>query len=298
LIIVKTTNGLPESPDNFTMKDPLRVRQREQRIFNPMIPMPGRIHIILAFILSLLAAAAVCPAAEPVEFRSSFGDVMLKGALTKPPGGGPFPAVVLLHGCGGITRRDNVWADTFRSWGYVSLQVDSFRPRGIDRVCSNRYVSRDMSRKRIQDAYDAKAYLMGVSLIDRNRILLVGWSHGGGVVLNVLDRANGDPFRAAVAFYPYCDPKMDALNAPLLILIGEKDDWTPAQRCVERVPQPGKSLKEVTLKVYPGAYHGFDRSGSDTYVLGVNRIHRLLYEPEAAADSKKQVRMFFDKYAQ
>ena len=54
----------------------------------------------------------------------------LKGKLTKPDGDGPFPAVVLLHGCGGMQDRDYGWVGKLKSWGFVTLMVDSFGPRG------------------------------------------------------------------------------------------------------------------------------------------------------------------------
>jgi dienelactone hydrolase len=107
-----------------------------------------------------------------------------------------------------------------------------------------------------------------------------------------LARLGRDRFRAAVAFYPGCLLRLLRLNAPLLVLIGEKDDWTPAARCrrmeVGRGPSP-----EFTLKIYPGAYHDFDRrdEGADTY-LG----HRLERHPEAALDAEQQVRRFLARH--
>jgi len=256
-----------------------------------------KVYAFLA-IMIIFAAPHGGWAAETVSFKSTLEDVTLKGVLIKPAGRGPFAAVVLLHGCSGATKRDAAWAELLQSWGYASLRVDSFRPRGISRVCSDRDLSRDMARKRIRDAYDARAYLSRRPDIDGGRILVMGWSHGGGVVLNVLAVGNATPFRAAVAFYPYCDPNMEALNAPLLILIGERDDWTPAQRCVDRTPPPGRSRLEVSLRVYPGAYHGFDHEGSNGQVLGFGRIHRILYDAEAAADARRQVRAFIGRHHQ
>ena len=43
---------------------------------------------------------------------------------------------------------------------------------------------------------------------------------------------------------------------PLLLLAGEKDDWTPAAVCTAlAISQTGAP---ITVKVYPGAYHAFD----------------------------------------
>jgi dienelactone hydrolase len=57
--------------------------------------------------------------------------VMLSGILAKPTGPERFPAVVLLHGCGGMHPLwGGAWAERLHRWGHVTLQVDSFGPRG------------------------------------------------------------------------------------------------------------------------------------------------------------------------
>ena len=223
---------------------------------------------------------------------------MLTGKLTKPQGEGPFPALVCLHGCGGISRRDDAWVVRLSNWGYATLQVDSFGPRGKSNICSNTtLVSPEM---RAQDAYDAKAFLSGLPFVDKERIALMGWSHGGWTTLHAINpkitlQNRGDPFRAAIAFYPHCDLSLSQLDCPLLILIGDDDDWTPARMC-SQMASSKKTLHEVTLKVYPKSYHGFDAEGMDQYVRGSRGTHRMLYNPAAAADSVVQVRQFLETH--
>ena len=80
-------------------------------------------------------------------------------------------------------------------------------------------------------------------------------------------RRSGNPapgFRAAVAFYPGCIALSQAKDAyhpyaPLLILIGEADDWTPAAPCVELAAKTKAGGDPVEIVTYPGAHHGFDR---------------------------------------
>jgi dienelactone hydrolase len=228
--------------------------------------------------------------------RSFAGSLSLKGRLTKPEGSGPFPAVVLLHGCGGLSpRRDNRWVERLTRWGYLTLQVDSFGPRGISSVCTyNSKDSIDIVQRRIQDAYDAQAYLAGLTFVDANRIAVMGWSHGGLITLeSILDKKNA--FRAAVAFYPRCSGKLTGLKTPLLILIGRDDDWTPAKACLEMMP-PGKSSPQSILKIYPGAYHGFDIFGADMNVMGASGSHHLQYNREAETDAINQVENFLKMY--
>jgi dienelactone hydrolase len=256
--------------------------------------------MIIALMLVVGLAVKASPS-EIVTFKGTgtaaeLDPLILTAKLTKPDGDGPFPAVVLFHGCGGILlKRDNPWAERLSNWGYVALQVDSFRPRGVTSVCADRSSNSRFIPKRVRDAYDAKDYLSGLSFVDRNRIGVMGWSHGGWATLRTLFEKERDPFRAAIAFYPWCDVPMADLNAPLSILTGDADDWCPAQRCISRMPS-GNSTHEVTLKVYPHAHHDFDARGVDRMVQGVTGSHLLLYNQEAAEDAIVQVKNFLEKY--
>src|SRR5271154_6030415 len=79
------------------------------------------------------------------------------GTLTLPKGTPPFPAVILMHGCGGMTQNMNVWAQRLRSWGYAALILDSFAPRGIENVCGRG--NQFPPRERAKDAFTAAAWL-------------------------------------------------------------------------------------------------------------------------------------------
>jgi dienelactone hydrolase len=266
---------------------------------------------IVPFVVLSVASCANGPTPNAIErskdpdtisFQSSAahiggGALNLTGRLKKPDGGGPFPAVILLHGCGGISpKRDHRWAERLSDWGYVTLQVDSFRPRGLSSVCTySGGDAIDILRKRVTDAYDAKQYLAGLPFVDPSRIAVMGWSHGGATTLQTLYLKTDDPFRAAIAYYPSCRRILTGLNSPLLILIGEADDWTPSSRCVEMLPKE-QAASEVTLKVYPGAYHGFDILDANANVRGSTGMHHLQYHPEAEADSIIRVRAFFEKH--
>lgn len=264
--------------------------------------------ICLLFLVCTPSAHGASPEGTPrdpdiVSFASSeanlFGaPLLLTGRLQKPPGDGPFPAVVLLHGCGGVQpKRDHIWAERLASWGYVTLQADSFRPRGITSVCTmGGKESADMLARRVVDAYDARRYLTGLPFVDSKRVAVMGWSNGGATTLNVLYPKRDDAFHVAVAMYPSCRKSLADLNAPLLILIGAKDDWTPAERCVEMMPS-GKSSHEVTLQVYLDAYHAYDAIGKPRTVWGSQgSSHHLEHNPAAEKDSIVRVREFLGKY--
>lgn len=219
--------------------------------------------------------------------------VPLSGRLKKPDGDGPFPAVVLLHGCGGIWRWNDVWADRLTDWGYVVLDVDSFGPRGKASICDR--PGSITGEMRALDAHGAKTFLAGVPFVDPGRIAVLGMSHGGWAVLDAIRRTtNSDlrvkPFRAAIALYPWCDEPGE-LDAPLLILTGELDDWSPAARC--RTFVAGASpAGGVELKVYPGAHHVFDLKGLDTRQDG----HVMRHDPQAADDAAERIHAFLAKH--
>jgi len=210
----------------------------------------------------------------------------------------PFAAVVLLHGCAGIIPNSNVWSSKLEQWGYVVLQMDSFGPRGQKNICASGPDA--PTDTRVLDAYAAKAYLASLPYVDAKRIALMGWSHGGSATLNAVggvrktDRPSPEPFKAAVAFYPWCFGSKTRLEAPLLILMGEKDDLTPSRRCRE-MPLDRESRHKATLKVYSGAYHAFDVRRPVT--MG-QKGHHLKYDPSATEDAATQVENFLRKHLQ
>ena len=262
----------------------------------------------------IIATVTLAAAADTVTFqgttKTKAGDfVMLMAKLTRPQVGGPFPAIVMLHGCRGIDKTQDGWAERFASWGYVVLQVDSFAPRAAENVCATPFLVSFPSR--VQDAYDGKSYLAGLPLVDRNRIAIAGWSHGGALTIasvsprnyfawanlnmaySALAQKPGPPFRAAVAFYPWiCVAQLNDSEAPLLILTGESDIVTPVAFLKTNMPTD-KTAHEVILKIYPGVYHTFDAEGVDTTsAAGV----RFKYDPTATTDAIIRVKEFLAKH--
>lgn len=220
-------------------------------------------------------------------FNSHQEGQRLTGVLRKPSGPGPFPGVVLMHGCGGIQPGNELWASDLTTWGYVTLLVDSFSPRGLNEICTD--FGRLGVGDRTFDAYGALDHLRSLPFLAKDRVALMGWSHGGRVVLFALSehrRPAIGGFRAGVALYPYCD-SYSGMYAPTLILIGDADDWTPAVRC-----DVFKRHATLELKVYKGAPHSFDNPGPPRTYLG----HALGYDHAATADARNMVREFLARH--
>ena len=239
-------------------------------------------------------------AAVEVTFADLASMLQLRGSLYRPDGSGPFPAVVALHGCGGMGPRLHQWASTLQQWGYVVLLVDSFTPRGQANICDDVFRV-DPQYARMPDAYAAKAYLARQPFVAAQQIGLMGWSHGGWTTLYAVDAIyltgiNIPPFQAVIAFYPWCLPQLWQVNAPLLILIGEADDWTPAARCRDMLRQSEQlgeqTADRITLRVYPGAPHAFDSLTPPRPYYG----HTVGRHREAAGQAEAEVQRFLAQH--
>ncbi|VWD17110.1 DeoR family transcriptional regulator [Burkholderia lata] len=185
------------------------------------------------------------------------------------PGNGPraVPAVIILHGSSGVNRGERVWAQRMNALGYASFVVDSFTGRGI------RNTEKDQTQLSmtadIADAYAALRLLATDPRIDKERIAVMGFSRGGVAALY----SSLEPFRLAagegnlrfaahVAFYPSCSISYESAHvdgSPVLMLVGGKDNYTPAARCIAYAETLRSKGVPVTLKEYPDAWHGFDR---------------------------------------
>ena len=111
----------------------------------------------------------------------------------------------------------------------------------------------------VADAYGALGFLAGQPFVDATRIAAVGSSQGGDTALKLAasPAAGGGAFKAAAALYPPCANEADArLAIPTLILVGDKDDVTPAADCAALAKRQAPGM--VKLVVYPGAAHAFD----------------------------------------
>jgi dienelactone hydrolase len=213
----------------------------------------------------------------------------LLGYLARPDGPGPFPAVVVLHGCAGFFPGYAAIADDLKLAGYVALAVDSLGPRGVADQCDVLFIEQAI------DAYAALKYLSRQSFVDSGRVAVLGYSMGGGSALDdvqrgVLDELFRGKFAAAIAYYPWCRGRSAIVYAPTMILIGTADDWTPAEACRDLVAQPHGASAPVDLTVYPGAHHGFNFRELQP---GIRRFgHWLEYNEPAAADAWEKVRAF------
>ena len=194
------------------------------------------------------------------------------------------------------------------------LFPDSFGPRGTDEICSKSQREIRPAYERARDVYGAFEFLLTRGDVDPARIGILGWSNGGITTLAAISaHTSARPqlahdFRVAVAMYPGCRDALARKDwlppiAPLHILIGEVDDWTPAAPCQDLVERAVAAGGAADIVVYPGAYHDFDdpnmrvhtkhdvaTTDSHTATVGTN--------PAARADSIDRVtKIFHDAFA-
>lgn len=253
--------------------------------------------------------------AAPVAFSAIDKPQM---ALFKPEGAGPFPALVLLHQCGGLgARKPNesmlTWAKEAVARGYVALLVDSLGPRSVDSVCYGPKGGVIFSRG-VKDALQAAEHLQKFDFVDKKRIALAGYSWGAMVgVLASSARWSGNAlpgtrFAATVAFYPGCfnirPPTTAAyeivqpdIDRPLLVLMGQQDNETPAEECVAKLGAAKVAGAPVEWHVYPQATHCWDCRHLDGFSKTDVRGNSVVYRYGAAdtADSLQRMFQFLDR---
>ena len=147
---------------------------------------------------------------------------IVKAYLSKPEGEGPFPAVMLLHGCTGLERdlKSTVWrglsnhASALNDAGFVTLIVDSLGTRGYStkwswtHSCNGGWQGKpSYVNDRTLDVTGSIRYLESLPYVNPG-IGALGINQGGGVVLEALGWRRSSVRKsvlvAGVALYPPC----------------------------------------------------------------------------------------------
>ncbi len=280
--------------------------------------------IVLALTMALTAAGPLAAAEMDIPFT-----------VDKPAGDGPFPAVVILHDCSGLGPRSSGapgrWSAQLVAAGYVTMLPDSFGTRGApDGVCAKGSKGVATYADRARDAKAALRYLQSLPYVDGGRIAVMGGSHGGSTTLATVVAGSGESgsarpgFAAAIALYPNCAARYGGWravrerpaggavvgydgvyqpSAPLLILIGNADDWTPAAYCQALAARSQAKGYPVEIVVYPGAYHSFDSDRPVVYRGQRRNVNApggfgatTGGDPSAWADAKERVDRFLRIY--
>ena len=261
--------------------------------------------------LVVVASAAVAaPLSSPHQVDIPLAKGVLHAQLFKPDGDGPFPTVIALHGCGGLSGHSEPVAPRYRDWaeqllkaGNAVLLPDSYGSRELGpqcRVKERRVLAR---RERVDDIMASRQWLVQQPWAMADRISLVGWANGASALLwavrpQLSSRHVEPDFRTAIAFYPDCRISSGlgwSARIPTLLLIGAKDDVSSPPACRQMVDGARGRSALARIVVYPEAYHDFDRANFPLHAIGgttdvtLPEHGHVGTDAEARADSQKRV---------
>jgi dienelactone hydrolase len=268
--------------------------------------------LALGWMLSALAAQAQAPevmasfASAPPSGKyaftswtpKTFADLMkgnqsgegvnIVGHLFLPPGTGKVPAVVLVHGSGGIYNAElDFWPKQFNAAGIAVFTLDMFGPRGVQSTAEDQ--SQVPFAADTADAFAALKLLATHPRIDAGRIAIMGFSRGTVAALRadvekiIASQKLPDGLRYAAVIPTYAGACAGIYRlvvkpgvftkAPILFIHGDADDYTPIGPCQDYADKIAKAGTPVEFVVIEGAHHKFDSDDLRRhYVRGATRI--------------------------
>jgi dienelactone hydrolase len=239
-----------------------------------------------------------------ILFNAQTSLAVEENLLYTPNGAGPFPAILMLPGSGGVEKVHHAWAEKLKQHGYVVYVIDSFHRRGIK---DRKSIGWDKATAaQLSDIAPAYHYLETLTKVDKNRIALMGFSMGGYDTLRAMQSSGEgtEPalkalhFKAAAVFYGVCKliSTSASFHAPVKLFIGKNDDRSTRAACSRLVNSNPGSL---SILMYKGAEHGFDNPDfparekitdekGDSYHVG--------YNAKAATAATDDVLIYFENY--
>jgi dienelactone hydrolase len=210
---------------------------------------------------------------EFMKGNTQQNSVNIVGHLFLPPGDEKVPAVLMMHGSGGIySAMLGYWPDQFNAAGYALLSLDSFGPRGVKSTADDQSLVPPAADT--ADAFAALRLLASHPRIDAGRIAIMGVSRGGITAWRTaVERVIGSQrlpgrlrFAAHIPVYSGgCVGEFRLIvkpgvfsKAPMLWVHGDADDYTPIGPCQDYADKIAKAGTPVEFTVIPGARHKFD----------------------------------------
>jgi dienelactone hydrolase len=215
--------------------------------------------------------------------RASHAQLLASGLqLVTPAGAGPFPTVLLIHGCGGLRGANgpnpimDEYARSANEAGWAAAILDSYSPRHWEAPWARRRVCTGILLQGYRRAADVLAgldLLRADARVDRKRLRIASWSHGGwavGDLVTLRDPGDGSFSRTmadveAIYFtYPYCAFPSQAgrrdwtWKGVVRFVFAEHDTVQSAAGCRPMVDRAREAGSEVETVVFPGVTHAFD----------------------------------------
>jgi dienelactone hydrolase len=189
------------------------------------------------------------------------------GALRLPKGIERVPAVILVHGSGGIGANVDRWAQELNGIGVAAFLLDCFTGRGISQTITDQSKLGHLAM--IVDVYRALELLAKHTRIDASRFAIMGFSRGGFVALysslKRFQRMHGPAgigFAAYIAFYAPCNTAYigdeEVSDRPIRLFHGTGDNYVAIEPCRNYVERLHRKGADIQLTEYQGAQHVFD----------------------------------------
>lgn len=267
-------------------------------------PAMTRIGLVLAGVFLFGCAVTADEAPREIPFPEQRVTVPgaegtpLRALLYLPPNPGR-PAVIALHSCSGMGAAERPlrlpahqrdWAIRLLEAGHPVLFPDSFGSRGLGEACGVRGFPAGPASVRRFDALAAADWARVQPWGRGMAPVLIGWSHGGSTTLAAWATAAPGALSAAIALYPGCGggEARPPGTAPLLMLLGAEDNWTPPEPCqtiASRAPEI------ITVESYAGAHHGFDGLSGGTRTRTLPNGRSVSLGPDGAARDAARLRV-------
>jgi dienelactone hydrolase len=220
-------------------------------------------------------------------------EIELAPLLIKPKKAPPWNSIVIPSNCSGLD--DKMWRYLIKEFiqkDVAVVLVDLFNPRGFSEVCTNQF--RLSLQSRIKDVHSVLEVVRLDNRFNKDKIALGGHSVGAITTLHssfselhkILERSDKAVYNAFISLAPSCEltAKKPELLAPLLIVVGELDNWTNPTPCKKEVNRLTDASQNVNLKVIPNAYHTFSTSGT-------------IYNPRLMKAPEGMPHLYFHKFS-
>ncbi len=194
--------------------------------------------------------------------------VTLAGELRLPrPGVDRLPAVILIHGSGGVNPSHERWAQELNGIGVATFILDTFSGRGIVSTVNDQAQLNSLAM--MADTYRALAALASHPRIDPNRIAVMGFSKGAVAAVyssnqrfHKLYGPANIQFAAHIGMYTPCNVRYreddKTSGKPIRLFHGIADDWVSIEPCRAYVARLKTAGADAMLTEYPDAVHAYD----------------------------------------
>ncbi|EHP39564.1 dienelactone hydrolase [Cupriavidus basilensis OR16] len=209
------------------------------------------------------------------ERRQNWAEQKVWGDLSLPKSGDDkVPAIVLMHGSGGVEASMAQWVEAFNDIGVATFVVHVFASRGVKRTAEDQTLVPYAAD--LMDAFQALQLLASHPRIDATRIGIMGFSRGGSAAFQAAE----EPLRRAVIksdlkfalhipMYAGCNQvywSAHLTKAPLLNLVGAEDDYSTAEPCERLAQRYADAGAQVRTIKYSGAAHSWDATYKEFYL--------------------------------